>query len=64
MQHDRKENGTTEKLTDAGIAALSATFKNPFKASFSIVMGMGLARLVLFVLGVGSIIGLYKLAML
>lgn len=41
---------TTNSIETAGIAALSAASKSPFKTAFLITLGLSLARLVMFLL--------------
>jgi hypothetical protein len=41
-------NNVARELETAGITALSAASKTPFRTAFSITVGIGLARLALF----------------
>lgn len=55
-------NQQTENAVETtAISALAAASKTPFKTAFKVTVGIGLARLALFVLGVAAIIGLIAL---
>lgn len=48
-------NNLQNEIETAGISAIAAASKTPFKTAFSVTLGIGLARLVMF-LGVVGVI--------
>jgi hypothetical protein len=53
-QHDQQ---TSTTLQDTATAIIASGTKTPFSTAFKITLGIGLARLSLFLLGVGVIAG-------
>lgn len=48
IKMNQSTSNLTQELETAGISALAATSKTPFKTAFAITLGIGLARASLF----------------